>query len=114
MNKIWKEGEFQARVAEVMKEELQEPERWFYLSFAAEKFNGAVIIQAHGITDATMKCNLLGINPGGEVFCIAFPPEIPVPGQQYRNRLLSKTDVQEIWPDAKSIREFGEEDERAN
>jgi hypothetical protein len=59
--------QFRERVATVLRSELDEPERWHYISFAGEKFLGVVIIKGHGITDATMKCNLLGINPGGQV-----------------------------------------------
>jgi hypothetical protein len=99
---------FRERVAEVMREELKQPERWHYVSFADDKFLGAVIIQAHGTADATMKCGLLGINPGGSVMCIAMPPGT-VPGDKWRNRLLSKAEVQTIWPDAKSLRELEEE-----
>jgi hypothetical protein len=102
--------QFRSRVAVVMREELKQPERWHYVSFAGEKFLGVVIIQAHGVGDATMKCGLLGINPGGEVMCVAMPDGIvaQVP-ESYRNRLLSKAEVLELWPEAKSQREWEKE-----
>jgi hypothetical protein len=97
-------------VAEVTREELQNPEVWHYVSFADEQFRGVVVIQAHGIGDAISKCHRLNINPGGEVIAIPIPDEIlaQVP-EADRNRLLSKADVLRIWPDAKSVREREEE-----
>ena len=101
---------FRRRVAEVTLEELGEPEVWHYVSFAAETFNGAVVIKAHGIGDAVSKCHRLNINPGGQVLAVMMPDEIvaQVP-ETHRNRLLSREDVQSIWADAKTIREHEEE-----
>src|SRR5579864_719418 len=56
--------EFKDRVTEVATMELAEPEKLMWLSFADDGddgFKGAIIIKAHGITDALMKCNLLQI-----------------------------------------------------
>lgn len=48
--------DFKKRLEEELREELASPERWLYLSFADDDgFKGAVIIKAHGITDATSK-----------------------------------------------------------
>lgn len=104
VDKDWKE-----RIAEVARQELQEPETWHYVSFADKVFHGAVIIMAHGVTDALSKCHRLNINPGGEVMWILMPDEIiaQVP-EADRNRLLTREDVQRIWPDAKTIREHEE------
>ena len=102
--------QFKNRITEVLKEELEEPEHWMYLSFADTKFNGGVIIKAHGITDALMKCNLLQINPHGEVMPFHFPDDFLLPDEKYRNRILTKEDILEIWPDAKSLRELEEEE----
>ena len=103
--KKWRE-----RVAEVTLEEMGEPEVWHYVSFADEVFHGVVIIKAHGVGDAVSKCHRLNINPGGQVRAVPMPEEIiaQVP-ESHRNRLLSKEDVQSIWPDAKSLREHEEE-----
>lgn len=96
-------------IMRLLLEEHNQPLRWFYLSFAEdEKFNGAVVIKAHGIGDACMKCHQLGISPGGEV--LGFPiPDDELPSSQYHNRLLGREDVVEFWPDAKSIKEHEEE-----
>lgn len=96
---------FNDRVAEVIAEEQAEPLRWWYLSFAGETFNGACIVKAQGIATAVIVCSLLDINPGGEVLGVPMPEE-SVPPEQYRDRLLSKSDIQEFWPDSKTIREF--------
>lgn len=102
--------QFKERVAEVLLGELAEPEQWHYVSFADEVFRGVVVIKAHGITDAVRLCHALNINPGGQVMCVPMPDEIlaQVP-ETDRTRLLTRADVQRIWPDAKSIREHEEE-----
>lgn len=99
-------SKFKDRVAEVLKEELAEPESWWYLSFADEVFRGVVIIMAHGITDAVMRCSAAQINPGGQIMAVPLSKEVlaQVP-EAYRMRLLTMQDVQDIWPDAKTIRE---------
>src|SRR5437879_4372876 len=93
-------AEYNARVAEVLLSELAEPERWHYVSFADEVFRGIVVIKAHGITDAIRLCHALNINPGGQVMCVPLPDEVlaQVP-EADRMRLLTKADVQRIWPD---------------
>lgn len=52
-------------------------------------------------------------NPGGQVMCVPMPNEIiaQVP-ETDRTRLLTREDVQRIWPDAKSISEHEEEQAR--
>ena len=105
------EKQFRDRVTEVTRQELDTPEAWHYVSFADKSFKGAVIIKAHGINDALMKINLLQINPGGEVLCIQFPEDMVLPEPSFRNRLLSKEDVLELWPEAKSQREWEQEEE---
>jgi hypothetical protein len=103
------EQECKDRVAELTREELLQPEVWHYLSFAEEhQFNGAVIIQGHGITDCLSRCNRLQINPHGEVLAVVIPDEM-LPPEEFRNRLLSKEEVVKCWPDAKSLREFEQE-----
>ena len=98
--------EWEKRVAEVFLQEMQQPETWHYISFADKVFHGAVIIMAHGIADAVSKCHRLNINPGGQVLCVPMPEDIiaQVP-ETDRIRLLTREDVQRIWPDAKTIRE---------
>jgi hypothetical protein len=108
--KYWKLGEFQNRVKEVITEEMKEPEKWFYLSFADSSFKGGVIIKAHGITDALMKCNLLQINPGGEVFGVEIPNGY-LPDSKYFGKFLSKEEILEFWPDAATLGELEEKDE---
>lgn len=98
---------FRDRVAEVIEQEVGHPEMWHYLSFADETFLGGAIVKARGVAGAVMLCHSMGINPGGEVACFSLPDEI-LPPEQYRNRLLTKSDILEFWPDSKSIREHEE------
>jgi hypothetical protein len=98
------------RMSEVYEAELLLKKHWYYLSFADKEFRGAVVIYAHGVTDALLRMKKLGIkNPHSQVLCIQFNKETPLPARKWRNRLLTKVDVKEIWPDAKSLKEFEEE-----
>lgn len=108
---------FRKRVAEVLREELEVPEHWIYLSFAEDVpdgFRGAVFIKAHGLADAVTKCNVLQINPGGQIVEIPIPPhaECNLPPECDRNRLLSKEDLLRLWPETKTLREWEEDAER--
>lgn len=70
---------------------------WWYLSFAEEKFNGACIVLASDMIEAVRETHRSKINPGGQV--IGHPiPEDAIPEEKYRNRLLSKADLQEMLP----------------
>lgn len=106
--------QFKERLAEVTREELEKPEKWHYLSFADGYFKGAVVIKGHGVTDCVSKAHRLGINPGGQVMCVAFPDSMELPDEKYRNRLLTREDVKAIWPDAASLGEHEERDRRDN
>lgn len=64
---------FEQRVMEVLAEESQGLEAVWYLSFAGVKFNGAVILKAHGLGHATMQSHALGINHGGQVMGVPDP-----------------------------------------
>src|SRR5258707_14820776 len=89
--------QFRRRVMEVLSEEMACEERWYYLSFASDRgFLGAVIIRAHGITDAMMRCNARGINPGGEIRAMPIPDDAPLP-TEHCNKLLSLADLEAIF-----------------
>jgi hypothetical protein len=93
------------RIAALLTLEAADPLRMVYLSFATdEEFYGAVIIEAHGIGHATMLTHQLGINPGGQVMAVDIPAEM-IPSAKYHNRLLTKEEILEFWPDSKTIRE---------
>ena len=98
--------DFFSRVAEVIAEELAQPERWFYLSFADGEFRGAVVVKAKGVVHALRRVNELGQNPGGEVLCVGLPKdEIPEP--RFCDRLLTKPEITEMWGEpCKTIREW--------
>jgi hypothetical protein len=92
-----RERSWRARVARMLRDEMEcQPERAWYLSFADDTgFLGAVIVKAHGITDAMFKTQHLGINPGGEIAAIPIP-EDHIPADKYFNRLLSKQEIDEL------------------
>lgn len=102
------------KMALVLREEqATEPLRWVYLSFADDArggFQGAVVIEAHGVIDAVTLCNVRGINPGGEVLCIDIDPE-DLPLSEFRNRLLSREDMEKAFGDCKTLGEFEAEGE---
>jgi hypothetical protein len=91
--------ELLARRAALIKRELTEqPERWWWLSFANEKgFLGAVVVRAHGFVTAIELARLMGINPGGECQGAEIPePEKAGPPypEQFANRLLSREEIE--------------------
>jgi hypothetical protein len=99
---------FASRVFEVMIEEMNGPERWHYLSFADSEFRGAVVVWARGATHALLRANELRANPGGEVLCVPIP-EDKVPAEKFRDRLLGKAEIEEMWGEpCKTIREWDE------
>lgn len=100
-----RERTWKARIEKLLREEMAQPLLWHYCSFADEVFLGAVIIEGHGAIDIATKTGALGINPGGQMICAPIPLEY-LPDERYRNRLLSKADVLEFWPDSKSVKEW--------
>lgn len=70
----WREA-----IAELMKQEMNEPENFWWLSFCdpdkppGTQFLGCIVVRAHGLTDALTKCNAMMINPGGEVKGLQIP-----------------------------------------
>lgn len=81
---------------------------WWYLSFATDDgFRGAFIVEAIDILSAVGRVNQLGQNPGGQVMGVPLPEEelAKVP-ESYRERFLTKEDLQACWPEAKTFREW--------
>ena len=75
--------------------------RWWYLSFVDDIFLGAVVVRASDAIDAIKEAHALKINPGGEVLAMQVEDESGLPPSEFRERLLSKAEVMQIWPDAK-------------
>lgn len=85
-----------ARRDKLLAEEAQQPESWWWLSFAGEEgFRGAILTRARGMISAIQKTHEIGINPGGEVKCFPIPHEAEAdhPWEQFANRLLSKEEI---------------------
>lgn len=103
---------FNKRALPVILKEQEGSLQWYYGSFATEKdFLGAVVMQAHGPVTLALGAHRLGINPGGQLLALSLPNE-ELPGKKWRNRLLSREQVQQIWLDAKPLGEFKENEER--
>lgn len=89
--------EWKARRAQLLTDELSQPLRWFYLSFADDDgFRGAIIVNARGEMHAVQRCHDLGINPGGQVAIFDIPDGAPRP-EGVEDRLLSKRDLDRIF-----------------
>jgi hypothetical protein len=102
--------DFISRVVQVLGEEANQPEQFYYLSFAGATFHGAAVVKANGAASALLRANSLGINPGGEVLCVPIP-ENKVLDLKFCDRLLSKAEIMEMWGEpCKTIREWEAED----
>lgn len=81
--------QFKARTAELLAEEANGPERWWWLSFADNEHNrGVVIVRARGMLNAVREASRRKINPGGEV--VGFPLDDGQEPGIYANLLLTK------------------------
>lgn len=84
---------------------------WWYLSFADEKFNGACIVEGTDFLDAVQEAHRLKINPGGQVVGNPIPEDAEY-DPKYRNRLLSKEDLQEMLPHEEILTEREREERK--
>ncbi len=90
--------EWKQHCENMLVQELQRPQKWWYLSFADEDgFRGAVITQAPGMVSATIKAHHLGINPGGEVLGHEIGESLPsgLP-DNFVDRCLTREEVQSL------------------
>lgn len=105
------QAEFEKRTQELLAQESTQPLAYWYLSFASNRFLGGFITRARGFIHARLALAIYGIkNPGGEVAGWPLPANL-VPPAKFHNRLLTKEEVLEMWPDAKSLGEFVDEAE---
>jgi hypothetical protein len=83
----------------------------YYLSWATEdEWLGGAYVLAYGPVTARLRAQAMGIAPcGGECLICRLPDGHPVPSDEYRNRLLTRSDLLEIDPEAKSLRELRKE-----
>lgn len=90
--------EFDARTDELLAEEADNPEEWWYMSFVGEdEFLGGLYVKAKGQMHAIATATMLKLNPGGEVaFWGPFSDETMdanvAKGDRWR--LLSKEEVE--------------------
>lgn len=107
----------QERARLVMEDECKRnPEPlWWYLSYAHETkgFMGGTIVQAHGFVGACDYARRHGITPAPDVETQGVPiPPREVPEEKYRNRLLTRDELESFWGAMKSFRGYDEEREK--
>ena len=82
------------------REKAQGENGWWWLSFVdpdrpdGERFLGVAIVEGYGVGSASRRAHELQINPGGEVHAEPLTGDA-IPPAEYRNRLLSKSDLEE-------------------
>ncbi len=107
----------QERSAQLMEEEERNhPEKtWWYLSYAGPgSWRGGAIIEAHGFIGACDYARTHYIQPWPDVETQGIPiPPHEVPPEEYRNRLLTRAEIESFWGAMKTFREY-EEDKNAN
>jgi hypothetical protein len=64
----------------------------YYISFADDKFLGAVFIEAPCFQLAPFMAALFGVNPGGEAMIVDLPDRAEIPAK-WMNKLMSKEDI---------------------
>jgi hypothetical protein len=103
------------RMVQMVNDEIRtKPARWMYLSYAGELgFNGGIIIEAHGMASAVARVHALNISPGGQVMGTDIPKEMEatiLPPPEFRNRLLTKAELESFWGDMKTLGELEAEE----
>jgi hypothetical protein len=100
------------RMAQMVNDEIRtKPARWMYLSYAGELgFNGGIIIEAHGMASAVARARALNISPGGQVLGFDIPEATVLPPPEFRNRLLTKAELESFWDDMKTLGELEAEE----
>jgi hypothetical protein len=100
-------------------ERLANPEpSWWYLSYASKEdgaWQGGAVVLGYGFTWAVHEAHLRKITPSGhvEVAGHRIPPE-KVPEEKYRNRLLTKAELESFFGRMMTINEYAEEHKNAN
>jgi hypothetical protein len=81
-----------AQTAEILAEESQEIETWWWLSFADDNgFRGAAMVRGRGILSAVHEASRLGLNPGGDVAGLSLQDHEPP--SEWVGRLLTREGV---------------------
>jgi hypothetical protein len=90
----------------IAQEQRSNPLHWIYLSYAKDEgFQGGVIVMAHGLVSAAFEARRRKISPGGQVVACSVPND-KVPPAKYRYRLLTKAELDEVWPDMTPLAEL--------
>jgi len=91
--------EWKARRAQILTDELRQPLRWWYLSYADDDgFRGGLLLEAHGELHAIELAQRLNLSPGGQVLILEVPSEVAVTLQdESKGRLLSKPELERLF-----------------
>ena len=84
--------------------------KWFYVSLVFKdsgRFQGAVIVESEDPIQAIAAAYAVCFHDLMDPFIAKRAIEIPaekLPGEEYRNRLLAREEIEEIWPGIKDLR----------
>lgn len=69
---------------------------WVYCSYADEsRFRGGCFVEADGAVSAALRAIALGISPGGQMI-VCPVDDVDLPPEKWRNRLLSREELESI------------------
>ncbi len=84
----------------------------FYMSLAnATQFHGACVVEADDYDGALHRCYELFKSvipdPGDDdqIMLVTLPDDEPRPDDRFLDRVLTREELMEMWPDVKSVRE---------
>ena len=104
--------QFEARLDELIKQESDQPQQFWYLSWAGDDgFHGAAITKAPGFVTARTILSMLGVNPLGECRGVPFPEGVEPVEEKYRNRLLQLDELTAIFGEMKTMKQWEKEHE---
>ena len=82
-----------------------EPLFWYYISFANEAsgaFLGAVVVEGPNDVKAALHEAFPLMPKGGKLTTRIEIPKDKLPAEQFRNRLLTRAEVETLWPGVKA------------
>jgi hypothetical protein len=100
----------------LMEQEKQEhpKKQWWYLSYAGpDGWKGGAIVEAHGFIGACDYAREHFIKPWPDVETRGMPiPPREIPPEEFRNRLLTRAQLESFWGAMKTFREYEEEQKK--
>jgi len=104
--------QFEARLDELLKQEKDKPQQFWYLSWADDDgFRGAAITKASGFVTARTILSMLGVNPLGQCAGVPIPEGLEPKDGKYLNRLLQLDELTAIFGEMKTMKQWEQEHE---